>query len=112
MDEGHAFARGHAAIHCVPPALALAEAHGVSGREALIALVLGYEVAARAGVATKLRRGVHPFGAWGVLGAAAVGARFAGLEASGVAGVLEVAASYAITPSFESAYQGANVRNT
>jgi len=25
MDEGHAFARGHAAIHAVPPALALAQ---------------------------------------------------------------------------------------
>lgn len=112
MDEGHAFARGHAAIHAVPPALALAEARQATGRETLTALVVGYEVAARAGVATRLRPGVHPFGAWGVLGAAAVGARFNGLDAEGVAGALEVAASYAITPSFNTAYQGANVRNT
>lgn len=112
MDEGHAFARGHASIHAVPPALAIGQASGASGKETIVAMVVGYEVAARAGVATRLRKGVHPFGAWGVLGAAAVGAKFANLDAKSVAGVLEVAASYAITPSFETAYQGANVRNT
>ena len=112
MDEGHAYARGHASIHAVPPALALAQAHNVSGKEALTAVVVGYEVAARAGVAARLRKEVHPFGAWGVLGAAAVGAKFAGLDGQGTAAVLELAASYAITPSFETAYQGANVRNT
>ncbi len=112
MDEGHAFARGHASVHAVSPALALAETRGASGKELLTALILGYEVAARAGVATRLRKGVHPFGVWGVLGAASIGARFNGLDGEGIAKTLEVAASYAITPSFETAYQGANVRNT
>jgi 2-methylcitrate dehydratase PrpD len=110
MDEGHAFARGHAAIHAVPPTLA--QAHNASGQEVMAAMVAGYEVAARSGVATRLRQSVHPFGAWGVLGAAAVGAWFKGFEADDVAGTLELAASYAITPSFETAYQGATVRNT
>lgn len=112
MDEGHAYARGHASIHAVPPALALAQAHNVSGKETLTAVVVGYEVAARAGVAARLRKEVHPFGAWGVLGAAAVGAKFAGLDGQSTVAVLELAASYAITPSFETAFQGANVRNT
>lgn len=112
LDEGHAFAKGHAAIHAVPTALALAEANDVSAKELLTAFIVGYEVTARAGVATKLRPAVHPFGAWGVLGAAAIGAYFNRLDGDGVAGVLELAASYAINPSFESAFQGANVRNT
>lgn len=112
MDEGHAFARGHASVHAVSPALALAETSGASGKDMLTALILGYEVAARAGVATRLRKGVHPFGVWGVLGAASIGARFNGLNGEDIAKTLEVAASYAITPSFETAYQGANVRNT
>jgi 2-methylcitrate dehydratase PrpD len=112
MDEGHAFARGHAAVHAVSPALALAEEHGASGQETLRSFVLGYEVAARAGVATRLRKPVHPFGAWGVLGAAAIAAMFKGFDAQDIAGTLEVAASYAIAPSFNTAYQGANVRNT
>lgn len=112
MDEGHAFARGHAAVHAVPPALAMAEALGLDGKETLVIFVVGYEVAARAGIATRLRKGVHPFGAWGVLGAAAIGARCQQMSASDVSGVLELAAAYPIAPSFESAFQGANVRNT
>ena len=112
MDEGHAFARGHAAIHALPPALALAQTRESSGQALLTAMVAGYEVAARAGVASRLRQPVHPFGAWGVLGAAAVGAWFKGFSADEIAGTLELAASYAITPSFKTAYQGANVRNT
>lgn len=112
MDEGHAYARGHAAIHAVPTALALAQAHHANGRRAITALVAGYEVAARAGIATRLRDPVHPFGAWGVLGAAAVVAWYQGLDPQDVRGVLELAASYAISPSFETAYQGATVRNT
>jgi 2-methylcitrate dehydratase PrpD len=47
-----------------------------------------------------------------VLGAAAVGVWFKGFSAGDIAGALELAASYAITPSFETAYQGATVRNT
>lgn len=112
MDEGHAPARGHAAIHALPVALALAQEHGASGAEMLTAFVVGYEVAARAGVATRLRSPVHPFGAWGVLGAAAAAAWFKRVDARAIAGTLEVAASYAITPSFAAAFQGANVRNT
>jgi 2-methylcitrate dehydratase PrpD len=112
MDEGHAFARGHAAIHALPPALALAEQRTATGAEAITAFVVGYEVAARAGVATRLREPVHPFGTWGVLAAAAVAAWFKGFDAQAVAGTLEVAASYAIAPSFNADFQGANVRNT
>jgi 2-methylcitrate dehydratase PrpD len=112
MDEGHAYARGHAAIHAVPTALAMAQAKKASGQEAVAAAVVGYEVAARAGVGSQLRQKVHPFGAWGVLGAAAVGAWYKRSSAEDIAGTLELAASYAITPSFETAYQGATVRNT
>ncbi len=112
MDEGHAYAFGHAAIHAIATVLACAPAYHPSGEEFLTALVVGYEVAARAGVATKLRAGVHPFGAWGVLGAAAVGAKLRGLNAEQTLEALNIAASYAITPSFETAFQGANVRNT
>lgn len=112
MDEGHAYAFGHAAIHAVGAALALGTAQRVGGEALLTALIVGYEVAARVGVATRLRKEVHPFGAWGVLGAAAVGAKLHGYDADAMYNALNVAASYAITPSFETAFQGANVRNT
>jgi 2-methylcitrate dehydratase PrpD len=112
LDEGHAHARGHAAVHAVWPALALGEAAGAPGRDVLAAMVAGYEVAARVGVACRLRPAVHPFGAWGVLGAAAVAAWFRRLDARATREALELAASYAITPSFRTATQGATVRNT
>lgn len=42
MDEGHAFARGHAAVHSVPPALAMAQASGANGQALIAATVVGY----------------------------------------------------------------------
>lgn len=112
FDEGHAFARGHAAIHAVSCVLAMASAHNLSGKEAITALVIGYEVAVRIGIASKLRPSVHPFGAWGVVGASAISAKIAGFNADDMLAVFDLAASYAITPSYKTALQGANVRNT
>src|SRR5690606_37642289 len=82
------------------------------GADALTGFVVGYEVAARAGVSTRLRPAVHPFGAWGVFGAAAVAAWFKRFDAQAFAGTLELAASYGISASFEAALQGANGRNS
>jgi 2-methylcitrate dehydratase PrpD len=93
MDEGHAFARGHAAVHAAGPALALAQSNNATGKETIAAFVAGYEVAARAGVASRLRAPVHPFGAWGVLGAAAIGAWFKRYSVAAVSDTLELAAS-------------------
>jgi 2-methylcitrate dehydratase PrpD len=99
-------------VHAVWPALALGEATEAPGRDAVTAMVAGYEVAARVGVACRLRRPVHPFGTWGVLGAAAVAAWLRRLDGRATREVLELAASFAIAPSFATATQGANVRNT
>lgn len=112
FDEGHAFARGHAAIHAVSTMLALASASDISGEDAITALIIGYEVAARIGVASKLRPAVHPFGAWGVIGVASMAGKLAGLNAEDMLALFDLSASYAITPSYKSALQGANVRNT
>src|SRR5262245_33599849 len=51
MDEGHRFARGHPAVHVLPAALAYAELHRMSGPDLLLATILGYDIAARVGVA-------------------------------------------------------------
>lgn len=112
FDEGHAFARGHAAVHAVGAVLALAATQDVSGEDLLTAMIIGYEVAARIGVAATLRADVHPFGAWGVVGAAAIAAKLADFSADDMLSVFDLAASYAITPSYHTAFQGANVRNT
>lgn len=71
LADGHRRARGHPAAHIVPAAFAVAEASGVSSEAFISAIVAGYEVAARLGIAMGgTRRGIHDVGTWGVVGAA------------------------------------------
>jgi 2-methylcitrate dehydratase PrpD len=111
LDEGHAFARGHPAIHVLPLALALGEARGLSGREVLTAIVAGYEVAARVGMATDLKSAVHPHGTWGTLGAAVAAARLRGQSPEELLEAIRIASSLVLATSFQTAYEGALVRN-
>ena len=78
MDEGNRFAKGHPSIHALPAVWALAEIKGLSGKEAMEALILGYEVGARIGIAASLRPDMHPHGTWGTVGAAAAVRRRSG----------------------------------
>jgi 2-methylcitrate dehydratase PrpD len=111
LDEGYRFAGGHPAVHVLPAALALAEARRLPGREVLVAFVVGYEVAARVGMAARLRPMVHPHGTWGVLGAAAAAARLLGFPVESTAEALSVAGSLTLATSWGTALEGATVRN-
>ncbi len=91
--------------------LALAEARRLPGRELLVAFVVGYEVAARVGMAARLRPMVHPHGTWGVLGAAAAAARLMGFGLEPTAEALAVAGSLTLATSWGTALEGATVRN-
>jgi 2-methylcitrate dehydratase PrpD len=79
--DGHPFTKGHAGVAIFPALLALADVRAndnrpIDAREFLTCLVLGYEIATRAGVA--LHASVpdyHCSGAWSAIGCAAVGAR-------------------------------------
>ena len=75
MDEGNRLGGGHAAIHVIPPALAVAEETGASGRQFLESVIVGYETTARIGAGTTVRSEVHSHGTWGTIGAAAATAR-------------------------------------
>lgn len=76
--DGHVLTKGHAGVAILPTLLALADpAARVSGREFLTSLVLGYEIAIRAGIAThRTCADYHTSGSWNALGAAAVMARW------------------------------------
>ncbi len=84
IHDGHRRVKGHASVAVVPAALAtlsLAQSGAVSGRELLTSLVVGYEVALRAGVALhETACDYHTSGAWSALGCAAVTARRLGLS--------------------------------
>jgi len=112
LDEGNKHARGHPAAHAVPAALALAVEVGATTEALLEAVVVGHEVAARFGRATRLHPGLHPHGNWGVTGAAAAAARLLGCDANGIAGAIDAAAGLALATPFDAALEGSYVRNT
>ncbi len=80
--DGHPDTKGHAGCGVLSALLAMTDAEGdAGGANFLAALVMGYEVAIRAGLA--LHRTVadyHTSGAWVALAAAALGARLMGLD--------------------------------
>ena len=111
MDEGNRFSRGHPAVHVLPAVLAMAEAEERSGRDALLAFVLGYEVGARLGGAARLRPSMHPHGTWGTVAAAAAVAKLAGADAEAFRETLNVASSLTLATSKRTMLEGGTVRN-
>ncbi|MCL1595254.1 MAG: MmgE/PrpD family protein [Actinomycetia bacterium] len=109
LDEGSKFARGHPGAHTIPAALALG--NGQSGTSWLTAILVGYEVAARFGRATRLAEGVHPHGTWGSTGAAALTAHLLDLGPEAIGAAIDAASGLTLAPHFESALGGHPVRN-
>jgi len=71
FDEGHRASMGHPGIHIVPAALAMGEAKRISGKDLLVAIATGYEIAVRIGLAVfPLQPMIHPHGNWATIGAA------------------------------------------
>lgn len=87
--DGHPLTKGHAGVAVLPTLLSLLDGAkagepvaAIDGREFLACLVLGYEIATRAGIA--LHASVpdyHCSGAWNSLGCAAVVARLLAFDA-------------------------------
>jgi 2-methylcitrate dehydratase PrpD len=90
-NEGLARAHGRPALPVAPLAL-VARARGTPAADAVAAFALGYEVAARAGEAWRIRPGMHVDGSWHGLGAAACAARLTGLDAEGIARAVRLVA--------------------
>ncbi|MFN9090452.1 MAG: MmgE/PrpD family protein [Alphaproteobacteria bacterium] len=96
-DDTHKRALLHVGSVMVPTALALAEARGLSGRAMLAALVVGYEVAVRVGMAVMPThyRFWHSTATNGTFGAAAGAAHAMDLDADGVQRALGLAGTQA-----------------
>jgi len=91
--DGHALTKGHAGAAVLPAVLALADAVApTDGAELLTRLVLGYEVATRAGIALHATApDYHTSGAWNALACAALGARALRLDGTATAHALGTA---------------------
>lgn len=111
MDEGNRFAKGHPSVHALPALWAVAETRGLSGKAVMEALVLGYEVGARVGIAASLRPAMHPHGTWGTVGAAAALARLLGYDAAKAREAINVASSLTLATSKRTMLEGGTVRN-
>ena len=111
MDEGNRLGGGHAAIHVIPPALAIAEEIGASGRLFMESVIVGYETTSRIGSGTVVRSEVHSHGTWGTIGAAAATARLLGFGPEHTREALNIAASMSPANTWTPCLEGATVRN-
>lgn len=93
-NDGFAPAHGRPALHAAPVALCLGLRLGASLGATLRALVLGYEIGARAGMALRVPEGTHVDGTWGSLGAAAAAAALLDLDDGDTAAALRAAACH------------------
>ena len=87
--DGHRLTKGHVGCGVLPAVLAAAELRRggdgapASEEELLVALVVGYEIGTRAGIALhRTAADYHTSGAWVAIAAAAVVARLLGLDAA------------------------------
>lgn len=100
FDDTHAASSLHPSAPVVSAALAAAEmTGGVSGQTFVAAVVAGYEVCSRLGIAldptVHYARGFHPTATAGTFGAAAAAGKLLGLDADGLACAFGVAGSQA-----------------
>jgi 2-methylcitrate dehydratase PrpD len=96
-DDTHKVALLHVGSVVVPTVLALGEAHRLTGRQVILALVAGYEVAVRVGMAVMPThyRFWHSTATNGTFGAAAAAAKALGLDADGTQRALGLAGTQA-----------------
>jgi len=98
FDDTHADSVCHGSAVLVPAVLALAESERLGGRDAVTALVAGYEAMIRIGMAAPGRfheRGWHATAVCGAFGAALAAGKAIGLDADRLTAALGIAASMA-----------------
>ncbi|MEV4902725.1 MmgE/PrpD family protein [Citricoccus sp. NPDC055426] len=108
LDEGVP-GGGHPALHVLPAVLAMAEAHGHSGRELIEAFVLGYEAHCRVQAASRLHGEVYPHGNTGTLGTVVGLGRLRGWDGHAMARGLRLAAAFPVATSYAPCLSGASV---
>ncbi len=98
-QDGYAHAKGHPASQLVPVVLALAEQNGSPPEAMLSAMVAGYEVACRVGVALGgVPPWLHDNGNWATVGSAAAAAHLlSGGQPTALAAAIDGAASLALS---------------
>lgn len=116
LDDVHRTSHTHPGVSVIPAALALCEEYGLSGRELIESVVLGYDVVIRVGLAVSpsiyVDRTFLAPGTLGVLGAAAAVAKLRKLDIQNTADVIGTATYLGPLAPFESFRLGAGSKDT
>ncbi|MBP0494851.1 MmgE/PrpD family protein [Pararoseomonas indoligenes] len=110
-NEGLARSHGRPGLAVAPLAVA-ALLGGATLGEGLSAYALGYEIAARAGEAWRIRPGMHVDGAWHSLGAAAASAQLGGGDPAAASRAVRIAACQIPFSLYAPISAGMDGRNT
>lgn len=112
VDEGYRFAMAHGGLYTIPVSLAVAERQDASVNDVGLAVVVGYELAAR--LARHFRfptRTVHSHGTFSPVAAAAAASKLLGHDGAQFFSAITSACSLAIASPFDHAPGGALARN-
>ncbi len=95
MDDTELTTASHPGVTVIPPTLAISESQRMSGKEFITAVVIGYDVFIRAGLATHsmMKRGFHTTSVLGPLGAAAAVCKLLKFDTSQTVSALAIASS-------------------
>jgi 2-methylcitrate dehydratase PrpD len=96
IDDGYRKTKGHPGAAVFPTVLAISEKVGATGKQLLEALVVGYEVATRAGEILHSHYGFyHGSGSWGAIASAAAAAKLLKLSEGEMRHALGIAEAFA-----------------
>jgi len=116
LDDVHRTSHTHPGVTTIPAALALAEQNGLSGKDVLAAVVLGYDAQARVGMAVSpsiyVDRTYLAPGTLGIFGATAAAAKLLKLDKETTGGALSASSYIGPLAPFESFRLGAPAKDT
>jgi len=112
FEEGNFGAGGHPAVQIVPAVTALCESRGFTLGRLLASLICGYEIGARIGGAVSLRRGLHPNGSWGTVGAALGAGCGCGLSGDDLVALGNIASSFAVSAYVKNSFTGRTIASS
>jgi 2-methylcitrate dehydratase PrpD len=116
LDDVHRTSHTHPGVSVIPGALALCEEHGLSGKQLIESVVLGYDAVIRIGLAVSpsiyVDRVFLAPGTLGVMGAAAAAAKLLKLDTKATQGALGSATYLGPLAPFEAFRLGASAKDT
>ena len=116
LDDVHRTSHTHAGVSVIPAALALCEEYSLSGKDLIVATVLGYDVVIRIGLAVSpsiyVDRVFMAPGTLSVFGAVGAAAKLYKLDTESIAEVIGTASFLGPIAPFEAYTQGTTAKET